>query len=136
MALRWPASTGSFPSGRPCFRAKDHRHPVVKLGAKLVRQTGNDSEAPNPFAGWRAPVLPEPGQRHQPPISQRDGVGLFARRRLLPLVKVIDRHEATAPLERLSESRSFFDPLGFGVDVPEADIDVLGVWDQAPAQEI
>src|SRR5271169_6113273 len=43
-----------------------------------------------------------------------------------PLVKVIDRHQAAAPLERLAEGRPDLDPLCLGVDVCEADADVLG----------
>ena len=57
-------------SSRPGRRAEDHRHAVVKLRAQLVRVRGDKGEAPYPFAGWRAPILPEPGQRHQPAVSQ------------------------------------------------------------------
>src|SRR6516164_6193096 len=137
MALRWPASTGSFPSGRPCFRAKDHRHPVVKLGAKLVRQTGNDSEAPNPFAGWRAPVLPEPDEGHQPGVGKRNGIRLLPGGGLLSFAKVIDWHKATAQLERPAEGRPILDPLSLGVDVRETDFDILGaVRHQASTRQV
>jgi hypothetical protein len=40
-------------------------------------------------------------------------------------------------LERLAESRLLLDPLGLGVDVGEADLDVLGpIGDQAPAHHV
>ena len=51
---------------------------------------------------------------------------LFWEEDLLPLVKVIDRHKAATPLECLAKRRPVLDPLGLGVDVREADIDVLG----------
>jgi len=124
-------------SPRPRLRPKDHRHTVVQLGAQLIERRSDNRDAAHPFAGRRAPILPYASQSHQPPVRQRDRIALLTHRGLLPPAKVIDEHEATAPLERLSESRSFLDPLGFGVDVAEADVDVLGpVWDQAPAQEI
>ena len=45
--------------------------------------------------------------------------------RLLPLIEVIDRDEAAPTLERLAERRPRLDALGLGVDVGEADLDVL-----------
>jgi Resolvase, N terminal domain len=53
-----------------------------------------------------------------------------------PLVKVIDRNKAAAPLECLAESRLALDPLCLGVDVCEPDVEVLGpIGNQAPAQQ-
>ena len=45
---------------------------------------------------------------------------------LFPLVEVTDWHKAAAPLERFAEGRPVLDPFGLGVDVCEADFDVLG----------
>jgi hypothetical protein len=46
------ARVGRLPQPcRPGLRAEDHRHPIVKLRAQVVRRTGDDSEAPDPFAG-------------------------------------------------------------------------------------
>src|ERR1700730_11927593 len=42
-----------------------------------------------------------------------------------PFVEIIDGHEAAAPLVRLAEGRLAFDSLSLGVDVREADFDVL-----------
>jgi hypothetical protein len=53
-------------------------------------------------------------------ISEHDGVGLFAGRRLPLFIKVVDRHRAATSLKRLVECRPGVDPLGFGVDVGEA----------------
>jgi hypothetical protein len=59
------------------------------------------------------------------------GCGFF------PLVKAVDRHEASPALEGIAERRPGLDPLGLGVDIGEADIHVLGpVRDQTPAQKI
>ena len=51
---------------------------------------------------------------------------MFARGGLLPLIEVIDRNEAALPLEGLAEGGLALDPLSFGVDVSEADFDILG----------
>src|SRR4051794_28941404 len=49
----------------------------------------------------------------------------------------MDRHQATAPLERLPEGGLAVDPLSLGIDVREPDLDVLGPErHQAPAQHI
>jgi hypothetical protein len=48
------------------------------------------------------------------------------------LVKIVDRHEAAPPLERLAEGRLALDPLGLGVDIREADFDVLGPERERP----
>ncbi len=51
-----------------------------------------------------------------------------------PFVEAVDRHKAAPALERLAESRPGLDPFRLGVDIGEADIDVLGpVRDQASA---
>jgi hypothetical protein len=47
----------------------------------------------------------------------KSSLGLLPRPGLLPLVKVIDRHEAAPPLKCLAEGGLALDPLGFGVDV-------------------
>ena len=41
-------------------------------------------------------------------------------------IKVVDRHQTTPPLDRLAEGRLGIDGLGHGVDVREADLNVLG----------
>ena len=41
-------------------------------------------------------------------------VGLLGRRGFLPLVEVIDRHQAAAPLKRFAESGPVLDPLSLG----------------------
>jgi hypothetical protein len=70
-------------------------------------------------------------------VRQRDRVGLLACRRFLPLVKVIDRHETAAPLECFAEGGPVLDPLGLGVDVREADFDILcPVRHQAPPRQV
>src|SRR4029077_15202274 len=48
-----------------------------------------------------------------------------------------DGHEAAAPLERLAEGWLTLDALSLGVDVREADLDVLGPeWHQSPAHHV
>jgi hypothetical protein len=55
----------------------------------------------------------------------------------LPPAEIVDRHKAAPPLERLAESGLGFDPLGLGVGIREADLDVLGpVRHQAPAHQV
>ena len=54
-----------------------------------------------------------------------------------PFIKTVDRHQAAPALERFAECRLVLDPLGLGIDVGEADLDVLGSGrDQAPAQHV
>jgi len=72
------------------------------------------------------PYRPFGRQRHQLPIRQRYGIGLLPGRGLLPLAKVINWDQVTAPLERVTESWPGLDPLGLGIEVREADVDVLG----------
>src|SRR5215472_2541321 len=48
-----------------------------------------------------------------------------------PFIKVVDRDKTAAPLERLAEGWPLIDPLRLGVDVREADLDVLRpIWHQ------
>ena len=66
----------------------------------------------------------------------RNRVGLFAGAGFFPFVEAIHRHEAAAALEHVAEGRPGLDPLGLGVDVGEADVQILGpVGDKAPAQQ-
>ena len=44
-----------------------------------------------------------------------------------PFVKTVDRHQAAPALERFAERRLALDPLGLGVDVGEADLDVFSL---------
>ena len=54
-----------------------------------------------------------------------------------PFIEIIDRHEAAAPLECLPERRLALDPLGFGVNVREADFDVFRpVRHEAPPHDV
>ena len=53
-------------------------------------------------------------------VGERNRVGLLPGLGLRPFVKVIDRHETAAALQRLAERRLGFDAFGFGVDVGEA----------------
>ena len=47
------------------------------------------------------------------------------------------RHEAAAALECVAEGGSCFDPFRFGVDVGEANVQILGpVGNKAPAQQV
>jgi len=64
--------------------------------------------------------------RHQALVRQCNGIGLLSRLGFLPLVKVIDGHETATLLECFPESGLAFDPLGLGVDIGEANFDVLG----------
>jgi hypothetical protein len=65
--------------------------------------------------GRRAPVLPEAGQSHQAAIGEGNGVGLFAGGGLLPLIEVIDRNEAAAALEGVTERWPILDPSAFAL---------------------
>ena len=80
----------------------------------------------SPESAERAPILPQAGQRHQALVRQCNGIGLLSRLGFLPLVKVIDGHETATLLECFPESGLAFDPLGLGVDIGEANFDVLG----------
>jgi hypothetical protein len=83
------------------------------------------------------PVLPQTRERHETAALERDRMGLFPGRGLLPLVKAVDRHQAAAAFEGLAKSGLRFDPLGLGVAIGEADLDVLGpVRHQAPAHQV
>jgi len=62
---------------------------------------------------------------------------LLAGPRFLPLVEVVERHKAAPAFERLAESRLALYALGLGINVGEADLDVLGpIRDQTPAQHV
>ena len=79
----------------------------------------------------------KPANRHNAAIGERNRVWLLDGPRLLPFVEVVDRHKAAPSFERFAQSWLALDPLRRGVDVGEADLDVLGpVGDQAPAQHI
>jgi hypothetical protein len=109
----------------------------VDLGAQFVRRRGDDCEAANPFARRRAPGLPQACERHDLPVGKRDCVGLLPRRGHFPFVEIVDRDETPPLAERLAEGSLGFDALGLGVDVGEADLDVLGPErHQAPAHHI
>src|ERR1700730_14803420 len=75
----------------------------------------------------RPPSLPQAGQGHQRPIRERDGVRLFLLRpKLLPLIEVVDRHDASTALKGLAEDWFRVHRLGHRIDRREADLDVLG----------
>jgi hypothetical protein len=62
-------------------------------------------------------------------ISRRSAnanrIGPLSDRCPLPLIKVIDQHKAVPPLKYLAEGRLALEPLGLGVEVGEANLDVL-----------
>jgi hypothetical protein len=54
-----------------------------------------------------------------------------------PLVEVIDWNDAASPVESVTKRGLGLDPLRFGVDVCEPDIEILGpMRDQTPPQKI
>src|SRR6516162_9966300 len=112
MSLSWRGSAGSSPS--QAGHVSGPRTTGIRLWSSAHSSFGGQVTIAklltHSLAGERQ--FSEPGQRHQSPVSQRDGVGLLARRGLLPLVKVIDRHEAATPLECLAEGGPVLDPLG------------------------
>ena len=52
------------------------------------------------------------GRGHQPLVGVRDRIGLLAHRALLPLMEIIEQHEATPLPERVAGSRLGLDVLG------------------------
>src|SRR6516162_9348334 len=118
MALSWGASAGSSPS------QAGHVSGPSTTGIRLCSSAHSSLGVVVMIAKLR--TLSPAGQRQQPPVGQRDRIGLLPGRSLLPLVKVIDRHEAAATLECLAKGRPVLDPLDLGVDVREPDFDVFG----------
>jgi len=55
-------------------------------------------------------VSHRPASAISPPVSQRNRMGLLASCGLLPFIEVVHRHEATPPLERLTEGGPVLDP--------------------------
>src|ERR1700757_4205513 len=54
-----------------------------------------------------------------------------------PFVEIVDRHKAAAARESFAKGRPVLDPLGLGVDVGEADVEVLGPErHETPAQQV
>ena len=83
------------------------------------------------------PVLPQARQRHHASVRQRNRVRLLAGSGFFPFVEAIDRHEAAAALACVAEGRPGLDPFRLGVDVGEADVQILGpAGDKAPAQKV
>src|SRR5260370_20769446 len=58
-------------------------------------------------------------------VGTCDCISLLPPSGLLAVVEVVDRYEAAPSLECLAEGRLALDPFGLGVDVREADFDVL-----------
>src|ERR1700719_4478465 len=70
-------------------------------------------------------------------IREPDRIGLALLAELLPFVKAIEWNEAAPPGKGFAEGRPRVDALGLGVDVGEADLDVLRTErHQAPAHDI
>ena len=62
---------------------------------------------------------------------------MFARRGLLPLIEVIDRHDTATPLKSLSKGAPVLDLLGLSIDVGEPDLEVFDpVRQEAPARQV
>src|SRR6202030_456289 len=82
--------------------------------------------------------LREPGQRHQRAIRKRDGVRLvLLRPKLLPLIEIVDRPDASTALKGLAEDWFCVDGLGHRIDRREADLDVLcPIGDQPPPHQV
>jgi hypothetical protein len=79
----------------------------------------------------------KPASAMMPRSASAIAIRLLAAFRVLPFVKVVDRHKAAPAFKRFAESRLALDPFRLGVDVGKADLDVLGpVGDQAPAQHV
>jgi hypothetical protein len=54
-----------------------------------------------------------------------------------PFIKIVHRYQTAAPLKGFAEGWFGLDPLGIGVNVGEADLEVLGpVRHQPPAQHV
>jgi hypothetical protein len=96
----------------------------VELGAQFVWRGGDDRESADPFPGRRMPVLPQTRERHDAAIGERERIGLLPGRGFAPFIKVVDRHQAAPALERFAECRLVLGPLGLGIDIGEADLDV------------
>ena len=138
-------SAGSSPSEAATTRVPEPPLPVApgrphlgreELGAELVRLRGHDRKAADALARRRAPALPQTRQRHEAAASERDRVGLLARRGFLSIRKFVDRHQAAALPERLAESGLRLDALGLGVDVGEADLVLGPERHQSPAHHL
>src|ERR1700745_1131386 len=95
-------------TGRPVYGTLQGIHKAaVKAGQRFITLKLTHY----PLSRRRGPVLPQARQRPKPSGRQRDRVGVLAVRGLLPLIEVIDRHEAAPPLERLAECGLALDPL-------------------------
>lgn len=82
--------------------AQDQRHPVMHLGAHLVRLDRDDAEAIH-FALVVVPPFPEAAKGEQAAFVQADVNGLLAAGHLLPLVKAVRQDETAALLVGFAE---------------------------------
>src|ERR1700730_13410922 len=106
-------------------------------GKQRIGGGRRDRKAAHSLAGRRAPSLPQPGQRHQPAIREPDRIRLALLAELLPFIKAIEWNEAAPPGKGFAEGLLRVDALGLGVDVGEADLEVLRPErHQAPTHDI
>jgi hypothetical protein len=97
----------------------------MQLGNDSVRGGRDNRECAQALSRRRTPDFPQAGLRQKAPIGQRHRIGLPFFAELFPFVKAVERHKATPPGEGLAECRLGVDGLGLGVDVGEAELDVL-----------
>src|ERR1700732_2380143 len=97
----------------------------MQFGYQLVRRGRDDRKAAHPLARRRAPRFPQTGERHQSLTGKPYGIGLPFFAELLPFVEAVEGNQAAPAGEGLAKGRLGIDPLRFGIDVGEADLEVL-----------
>ena len=117
-------------------RRKNHRHPIVYVGQKLIGRRCQDCAGFQSRSAWLSPSLPQASKGERLPLHHLEAVGLFAFPGLLPFVEGIRRNEASPTLEEFSESWLLRGGLRASIDHASTDGCILSpVRDQAPSHE-
>ena len=117
------------------LRGDDHRHALMHGLHQRVGRCRDDGAGIDAF-GFPFPVLPEAGEGEQAVVGAVDMMGLFAGRRLLPLIEAGRGNQAAAFSEGAAERRLLGQGFAPGVDHVTGYAPVLAPGGQQPPLQI